>query len=156
MKRLNKKGFTLAELLIVIAIIAILIAIAIPAFSASLDSAKLQTDHGNIRSAYAMYKTADMLGVLEDVDLATEVTSGSKVYYFQKDGTLDDEPSTAYALQTNGDKDKCASSAGCLLAAGSSAPDTSGVHKETYLIAITATKDGNNYKFTFGLVNPAP
>ena len=111
MKRLNKKGFTLAELLIVIAIIAILIAIAIPAFSASLNSAKLQTDHANIRSAYAMYRTAEMLGTLENVDLST--VSADTPYYFQKDGTLDSTDANAYTLQVAASGDDCASSVGC-------------------------------------------
>ncbi len=39
-KKLNKKGFTLAELLIVVAIIAILVAVAIPVFVGQLDKAK--------------------------------------------------------------------------------------------------------------------
>lgn len=49
----NKKGFTLAELLIVVAIIAVLVAISIPIFSAQLEKAKEATDMANIRSAYA-------------------------------------------------------------------------------------------------------
>ncbi len=53
MKKNNKKGFTLAELLIVVAIIAVLVAIAIPVFSAQLEKAKESTDMANIRSAYA-------------------------------------------------------------------------------------------------------
>lgn len=36
----NEKGFTLMEMLIVVAIIAVLIAIAIPTFTASLNKAK--------------------------------------------------------------------------------------------------------------------
>jgi len=50
---MNKKGFTLAELLIVVAIIAVLVAISIPIFSAQLEKAKEATDMANIRSAYA-------------------------------------------------------------------------------------------------------
>ena len=53
MKKNNKKGFTLAELLIVVAIIAILVAIAIPAFSGSLNKAKVAADEANLRAAYA-------------------------------------------------------------------------------------------------------
>lgn len=49
----NKKGFTLMEMLIVVAIIAILIAIAIPTFNSSLNKAKVGTDTANIRSGYA-------------------------------------------------------------------------------------------------------
>lgn len=40
----NEKGFTLMEMLIVVAIIAVLIAIAIPTFTASLNKAKVATD----------------------------------------------------------------------------------------------------------------
>ena len=54
MKRLQeKKGFTLAELLIVVAIIAVLVAIAIPIFSAQLEKSREATDVANVRSAYA-------------------------------------------------------------------------------------------------------
>ena len=60
LKKLNKKGFTLAELLIVVAIIAILVAIAIPVFSSSLTKAKQSVDDANIRAAYAQY-TVDKL-----------------------------------------------------------------------------------------------
>lgn len=49
----NKKGFTLAELLIVVAIIAVLVAIAIPIFTAQLEKAREATDAANIRAAYA-------------------------------------------------------------------------------------------------------
>ncbi len=60
MKKNNKKGFTLAELLIVVAIIAVLVAIAIPVFGAQLDKSKLATATANVRSAYAEY-VADCL-----------------------------------------------------------------------------------------------
>jgi len=49
----NKKGFTLAELLIVVAIIAVLVAIAIPVFTTQLERSREATDLANIRSAYA-------------------------------------------------------------------------------------------------------
>lgn len=53
MKRLNKKGFTMAELLIVVAIIAVLVAIAIPVFTSSLKKSQARTDEANARSLYA-------------------------------------------------------------------------------------------------------
>lgn len=54
MRRLReKKGFTLAELLIVVAIIAVLVAIAIPVFSTQLERSREATDAANIRAAYA-------------------------------------------------------------------------------------------------------
>lgn len=46
----NRKGFTLMEMLIVVAIIAILIAVAIPTFSSALTKAKLATDEANLRA----------------------------------------------------------------------------------------------------------
>ena len=49
----NKKGFTLAELLIVVAIIAVLVAISIPIFTAQLRKARLATNQANARAAYA-------------------------------------------------------------------------------------------------------
>lgn len=53
MNKTNKKGFTLAELLIVVAIIAVLVAIAIPVFTSQLEKAREATDLANIRAAYA-------------------------------------------------------------------------------------------------------
>ncbi len=53
MKKTNKKGFTLAELLIVVAIIAVLVAIAIPIFGAQLEKAREATDLANLRAKYA-------------------------------------------------------------------------------------------------------
>ena len=53
MKKMNKKGFTLAELLIVVAIIAVLVAVAIPVFNAQLEKSRQATDLANIRSSYA-------------------------------------------------------------------------------------------------------
>lgn len=49
----NNKGFTLMEMLIVVAIIAVLVAIAIPVFTNQLEKAREATDMANIRSAYA-------------------------------------------------------------------------------------------------------
>lgn len=54
----NNKGFTLAELLIVVAIIAVLVAVAIPVFTSQLEKSKEATDLANIRSLYAEQVTA--------------------------------------------------------------------------------------------------
>lgn len=49
----NKKGFTLAELLIVVAIIGVLVAISIPIFTSQLEKAREATDEANLRALYA-------------------------------------------------------------------------------------------------------
>ena len=61
MKRI-RTGFTLMEMLIVIAIIAVLIAIAIPVFSSQLEKTREATDLTNVRSAYAQVSAEALLG----------------------------------------------------------------------------------------------
>lgn len=56
--RKNEKGFTLAELLIVVAIIGVLVAISIPIFTTQLEKAREATDAANIRAAYAEVSSA--------------------------------------------------------------------------------------------------
>ena len=58
----NKNGFTLMEMLIVVAIIAVLIAVAIPVFASQLEKAREATDLANVRSAYAKVSTEALLG----------------------------------------------------------------------------------------------
>lgn len=52
------QGFTVAELLIVVAIIAVLVGVAIPAFGSQLEKSREAADAANIRSAYAQVRTA--------------------------------------------------------------------------------------------------
>lgn len=61
MKR-NRSGFTLMEMLIVIALIAVLIAIAIPVFASQLEKSREATDLANVRAAYAQVSTEAQLG----------------------------------------------------------------------------------------------
>jgi len=54
----NKKGFTLAELLIVVAIIAVLVAVSIPVFASQLENSRESADAANLRAAYAEVMSA--------------------------------------------------------------------------------------------------
>ena len=72
----NKKGFTLMEMLIVVAIIAVLVAIAIPTFTSALEKAKSATDLANIRSGYANAQ----------ISAITDEKTGT--YILQADGTV--------------------------------------------------------------------
>ncbi len=51
--RSSKKGFTLAELLIVVAIIGVLVGISIPIFTTQLEKSREATDIANMRAAKA-------------------------------------------------------------------------------------------------------
>ena len=57
MKKLNKKGFTLIEMLVVIAIIAVLVAIIIPTVTSATTKAAAATDAANLRSIKAEVTT---------------------------------------------------------------------------------------------------
>lgn len=78
-KKLNKKGFTLAELLVVVAILAILVAVSIPIFTSQISKARESTDLANIRAAKAV-AASKYLG---------EEKSGT-FYYDAEDGVLKD------------------------------------------------------------------
>ena len=88
MKKNNNKGFTLAELLIVVAIIAVLVAIAIPVFTSQLEKSRESTDAANIRAAYAEIMAEAIIGDKITADKnygvyeikATTGSEGSYVY----------------------------------------------------------------------------
>ena len=75
----NRKGFTLIEMLIVVAIIAILVAVSIPLVSGSLEKARIATDQANERAA----KAAAM------IDYLTEGETGTMYYAYDAEaGTV--------------------------------------------------------------------
>ena len=90
--RKNEKGFTLAELLIVVAIIGVLVAISIPIFTSQLEKAREATDLANMRAA----KAAAVAEYLDD-DSAT----WTKKYYDAAKGTLvAEKPAKGYGKGT--------------------------------------------------------
>ena len=88
LKKVNRKGFTLAELLIVVAIIGVLVAISIPIFTSQLEKAREATDLANLRAAYAEVMAASL--TQEDSNSQTGLSrSGSEgSYVWTKDVVL--------------------------------------------------------------------
>ncbi len=73
--RKDKKGFTLAELLVVVAIIGVLVAISIPIFTSQLEKSREAVDMANIRAKYAECQTALLTdGNLANVSGGCEIT----------------------------------------------------------------------------------
>ena len=83
MKRKQKKGFTLAELLIVVAIIAVLVAISIPIFTAQLRKARLAANKANARAALSA-AMAEFIDAPE-ADKAMTPYGNPKHMYFRYD-----------------------------------------------------------------------
>ena len=99
------KGFTMAELLVVVAIIAVLVAIAIPVFSSQLEKSRQAVDLSNVRSAYALVQTSLMAD--EGPDGGERPQDGS-IYYYTKSGTFKQwrlseqiDTSSTYVLKAN-------------------------------------------------------
>ena len=92
MKKNNNKGFTLAELLIVVAIIAVLTAIAIPVFTSQLEKSRESTDLATVRSAYAEL----MVGIMDE-SKPTSSSLGSNVTFSWGTDVNNDESSVTIA-----------------------------------------------------------
>lgn len=105
-EKLNAKlskngGFTLVEMLIVVAIIAILVAVSIPVLNNSLDDAKKATDDANLRAATGVATVEYLRATAKHSDtvlIGTDGTGTDSVYYvidkgqgsFKKDKPTDD------------------------------------------------------------------
>ena len=86
MKKMNRKGFTIVELVIVIAVIAILAAVLIPTFSGITNRAEKSARLQETRNAMMEYLAQQKNGV---------IASGTKFYYFEEK-----VPTTAVADKT--------------------------------------------------------
>lgn len=84
MKR--NRGFTLMEMLIVVAIIAVLAAIAIPVFNGSLHKAKVAADEANVRAYYAELQT-QYITTGKYIDIGSEPLQSVRRYIMFLDGT---------------------------------------------------------------------
>ena len=108
MKKNNKKGFTLVELVIVVAVMAVLVAVAIPTVSSIVNSAKDSTNDSNARTIESMIKLAEAEadgtapGAQAVFDALSDAKLGIKDATFQYDivaGTV--EYNTSAATKAN-------------------------------------------------------
>ena len=114
MKKLkNSKGFTLMEMLIVVAIIAVLVAIAIPTFTNQLEKAREATDMANIRSAYAEVMASALTGDTKAVTgVNYDADAGTWTKVVEATQKVDDWQSAGGAPTIGGVKDVAAKVSG--------------------------------------------
>lgn len=87
--REDNKGFTLAELLVVVAILGILVTISVPVFTAQLGKARKATNEANVRAAKAA-AVADYLTTESDEE--NQDDDGNRWYKYDVNaGTLERE-----------------------------------------------------------------
>lgn len=95
-KMKNKQGFTLMEMLIVVAIIAVLVAIAIPVYNAQMHKARVAADWANLRAYYAELQ----------LDYLTRGAYNAEVPIFDPDPGQTPQSDCATIPFLNGDKVK--------------------------------------------------
>ena len=89
MKKINeRKGFTLAELLVVVAIIGILVAVSIPIFTSQLEKAREATDLSNMRAAKAAAVVVVLDGNTDDTIYKAVIGEEGTAYYDADNGVL--------------------------------------------------------------------
>ena len=81
----SNQGFTMAELLIVVAIIAVLVAIAIPVFASQLEKSREAVDLSNVRSAYGAYQISVLNQTAPD---GGQWGNGDEYYIYTSSGTF--------------------------------------------------------------------
>lgn len=124
----NRKGFTLAELLIVVAIIGVLVAVSIPIFTSQLTKSRQATNQANARSAKAAV-------VVWYLDQATTPTGDTTKVYTCSSGTIADGTALTAATVAAADADD------------QTKYDGTTVYKQ---VSVTIDKDGTVKSYGFG------
>lgn len=105
----NKKGFTLAELLVVLAILAVLVAIAVPLFTGAIGEARQTAIDANKRAI----KSAALIQIMNDASLGDtgpwyasctvgdDGTMGTITVSKTGPESIPDDPAGAYVVEVN-------------------------------------------------------
>lgn len=103
----NKKGFTLVELMVVVAILGILVAVAVPVYNNATTKAETNTCAANIRTIRSALMQAQIDG---KAPTTTDAVDGDAVANLVKDGYLQSAPTcpsdkaSQYKVTVNGNK----------------------------------------------------
>lgn len=102
MKKMNNKGFSLIELIIVIAIMAVLVAIIAPNLTKYLGKSKKQTDKTNLKEIENQVRNAISNGATEEPEINPQDVDGNDAEY-----TIEKLASGVIKVntKTNGDTD---------------------------------------------------
>ena len=105
MKKLNRKGFTLIELLAVITIMGILLLVAIPAVSRTIENTRRDTFVDTAKSYINALKTsvaADEVCYYTSPTVCEPISSGAEGYYYYPFTTVSDNESTTKLMEQGG------------------------------------------------------
>lgn len=139
----NKKGFTLIEMLVVIGIIAVLVAIAVPVVGSATTKANAATDAANLRtiqaSAAMLYlndgDAADYSTLGTTLDMKTSGASEATLVLFLENGNI-----TAYA-KVGADKYYSVDDFATIAKDGGSLPETAAAPSGTGVEQLYPTAD---------------
>ncbi len=90
MKKTRKKGFTIVELVIVIAVIAILAAVLIPTFSGVIENARKSAAQSEAKNVWTQYCVKNAETGFDTFSGYVKIEKNGSTYYFAvNDGQLD-------------------------------------------------------------------
>ena len=152
MKKMNQKGFSLAELLIVVAIIAVLVAIAIPTFSDQMERSREAVDISNLRNAYSLAMSKILMVPVKTYPVVVEFkqqaegwsTDTSDLPFTLPDDfkpTASDGAQTLFFTKKDADKDK--------VDVDTEAPKDTPAYSNTGTVSLPGLKVGAKMKEVF-------